>query len=202
MKQSLKVICLGTSVLLFCGCDRDIGQSFFDDIKTLKEENQTLQYKVDELEKENRQLNEQVDTLSTLKLSDRQKVFPIVEKITLSRRTGFIDRDKDQIKEGLVVYVIPFDKAKDSIKAAGKLSVQLWDLEKSANGAKLYNWEISSAELGELWANAFTSNYYKLDLNINPDKMQIDKQYTLKVKFTDYISGRVFDTQKVVVYAD
>lgn len=200
MMKIFQLICLGAIVLLSGGCNRDIRQSFFDDIKLLNEENSQLKNRIDELERENRQLNEQVDTLSTLELSDRKKVFPIVNNLKVSGRSGFVDSDNDEVKDRIAVYVLPYDKDNDVIKAAGNLSIQLWDLNEAEENSKLYDMDISSQELAGHWANAFMKSYYKITLDINTSNMQAGKQYTLKVKFTDYVSGRVFDTQKVITY--
>lgn len=198
--KAITLFILTLILLLSSGCDRNIRQSFFDDIKLLDSKNDKLEQKVALLEEENARLKQQVNTLSSMDVTDRQTALPVIEKLTLSKRTGFVDKNKDGTKETLIVYIQPFDGNDDVIKAAGAAEVSLWDLDTEQNRAMLHEWSFTPAELGEFWTLAFLKNYYKLSLAIDPAGLEQEKEYTLKVKFTDYISGKVFETQKAVTY--
>ena len=198
--KAFKLISCVFLALLPAGCNRDIRQSFFDDIKTLDTQNDTLENKVARLQAENTQLKQQVNALSGLDVSDKQKAMPVVEKFTLTKRTGFVDKNSDGISDTLVVYVQPFDRDDDAIKAPGQLTATLWNLELTEAPALMYTWDFPPDQLSGQWSHAFTTNYYKLTLPVEPDKFHPGKEYTLKVNFTDYISGRTFDTQKAITY--
>lgn len=198
--RTLKFIILGVCILLACGCERDLKPSFLEQIATLKEENQQLSKETAGLKEENIQLSGQVETLTGFDSGEREKNLPTIKKITLARRTGFVDKDGDKIKEKLVVYIKPYDSNQDVIKAAGSVKVQLWDLEKASQKAMLKEWVLTAEQLNKMWMGAFMTDYYRLLLDVDTSVLKTGAEYTVKVSFTDYLSGNVLKEQKVVVF--
>jgi FtsZ-binding cell division protein ZapB len=196
--KAFSFIVLGVCVLLTCGCDRDLTPSYQKQIAELKEENQQLSKETTGLKEENLKLNEQVETLSGFESGERQKALPTLSKIAIAKRSGFVDKDDDNVKEKLVVYVKPYDSNLDVIKAAGSVTVQLWDLEQTSAKAMLKEWVIAPQELSKMWMGAFMTDYYRLLFDVDPSGLKVGREYTIKVTFTDYISGKVFKEQKVV----
>jgi hypothetical protein len=196
--KALNFIVLGACAILACGCDRDLKPSFMEQIAELKEENRQLSHEAAGLKEENLKLSEQVETLGALDSGERQRSLPTTSKIAITKRSGFVDKDADNVKEKLVVYIKPYDSNLDVIKAAGSIKVQLWDLEQSSEKAMLKEWTIAPQQLTKMWMGAFMTGYYRLLLDLEPAVIQAGTEYTIKVSFTDYISGKVLKEQKVV----
>jgi hypothetical protein len=196
--RALTFIILGVCILLACGCDRDLAPSYQKQIAELKSENRQLSKETASLKTENLKLSEQVETLGALDSGQRQKALPTTSKIAITKRSGFVDKNRDGIKEKLVVYLKPYDSNQDIIKAAGSVTVQLWNLEKTSADAMLKEWSIPPEELTKMWMGAFMTDYYRLLLDLKPVVIQAGTEYTIKVSFTDYISGSVLKEQKVV----
>ncbi len=122
-------VCL---LVLTCGCSKSTKKSLWDQLKQLEQEKTTLKLEVERLKSENEDLTGQVENLSVLGPEARLEALPLLKSITLGRRTGLFDKDKNGTKEKLIVDVRPLDETGDPIKAPGKMQVQLWDLNRAA----------------------------------------------------------------------
>ena len=149
------------------------------------------------LESENTQLTEQVNTLSTLDAAARLEALDTLDKIRIGKRTGFYDKDDNSTNETLVVYLEPLDMAQDFVKAIGAVKIQLWDLDAAANEAKPAEWTLEPADLHPTWGGTIFAGYYRIKLPLENFSDQ-KKDYTVKVTFTDYLSGKVLTDQKVI----
>ncbi len=185
-------------LILVCGCDNGGRRSFRDEFETLSRERTELKKQVEQLQSENEQLAGRVVQLAAMSPEARLEDLPDLDRIELGRRTGLHDKDGDGRKEKLLVYVRPYDKTADRVKAAGKVQVQLWDLNTDADQALLGQWEVGGAELKQLWASTFLTNYYKLTFDVGELLTGDEGELTLNVTFTDYIGGKVLYAQKVI----
>jgi hypothetical protein len=200
MKLQITLFMLIAAVLLAfaCGCDNGSGTSLRDQLETLSREKTTLKSQLERLQRENEGLIEQVEQLSSLGPEVRLEGLAELDSIEISRRSGLYDKDEDGRKEKLIVYVRPYDKTTDTVKAPGQVEVQLWDLNAQADGALLDQWEVGATELKELWAGTFMTNYYRLAFDVT-DLLDGDEgELTIKIGFTDYITGKVLHAQKVI----
>lgn len=196
MKRWIDIFILIALAGILVGCGRST-QRPWKTLKDCAQKNTDLSMQIQALESENTQLAEQVNTLSALDPAARLEALDTLEKIRIGKRTGFYDKDNDSANETLVVYLEPLDAAQDFIKAVGKVNVQLWDLNAAEDKAKLGEWTIEPAELHPTWGGTIFTGYYriKLPLETIPDQQ---KDYTLKITFTDYLSGKVLTDQKVI----
>lgn len=188
-------VCL---LVLTCGCSKSTKKSLWDQLKQLDQEKTTLKLEVERLESENEDLTEQVENLSVLGPEARLEAMPLLKSITLGQRTGLFDKDKNGTKEKLIVYVRPLDETGDPIKAPGKMQVQLWDLNVEANEALLNQWDVEPDQLKMLWAPTMMTNYYRLTFDVAELISDDQQELTVKVEFTDYITGKILRDQKVI----
>jgi len=200
MKLQITIFVPITAALLAfaCGCDSGTGTSLRDQIETLSREKTTLKSQVERLQRENEGLTTQVEQLSALGPEVRLEGLAELDRIEIRRRSGLYDKDKDGKKEKLIVYVRPYDKTADALKAPGQVLVQLWDLNAQADRAILGQWEIDAAELKQLWAGTFMTDYYRLAFDVAELLTGDEGELTIKVSFTDYITGKVLHAQKVI----
>jgi len=191
---------LVTSVLsLSWGCTGAEGRSpLRDEVESLRIQKAQLLKQLKQAEDKNTRLEDQFGVLSGLKSRERLECLQSIERVRIGRRTNLYDKDKDGRDEKLIVYIQPVDKQGDIIKAPGSADVQLWDLNKQPNEALIGQWHIEASQLKKLWfATVITSNY-RLLFDISDTIGKINRPLTVKVTFTDYLSGRVLKEEKVL----
>jgi len=167
------------------------------EVEKLERQRAELQTELDQSQVEIKQLEEQIQALSGLPKDERDNPYPL-KSIKITRYTNFYDKDEDGRKEKLVVYVEPIDAEGDTLKAAGTAHVQLWNLNKPTDQALLGQWEIQPSELRKLWAKTLVSTSYRLTFDV-PDGAEIlSEPLTVKVTFTDYLTGKTLRNQHVI----
>ena len=198
IKYRLVVAALAVCAFVL-GCNRGAGKSLFSQIKLLAEEKTELKLQVEKLQGANEELTKRVETLSALGPEVRLEVLGRLESIEISSRSGLYDKDKDKdgTKETLVVYVRTIDDAGDAIKAVGSVEVQLWDLEAEDN-ARLAQWQIKPEELKRLWSSTVMTSYFRLTFDVSELHEDNENELTVKVTFTDYITGNILRKQRVI----
>jgi hypothetical protein len=185
-------------VLLFAaGCGDSGKLTPEQQIRALKRENRQFQNQLQQAESQNQQLKKQVQVISGLPQDKFDSLYDL-KTIKLTRYTNFYDKDKDGRKEKLIVYVQPVDVEDDKVKAGGTVDVQLWDLSKESDKSLLGQWHVKPDELKKLWFDTVLTSNYRLAFDVNDIVKSFDKPLTVKVTFTDYVSGKVFEEQKVI----
>ena len=121
-----------------------------------------------------------------------------IQSLKIHRNTDFYDKDKDGKNETLIVHVQPTDDQLDVIKAIGEVDVQLWDLNQPDGQAMLAEWNIAPEELKKTWTVTMFTISYRLTFQIAEIVKSFDKPLTVKVKFTDYLTGKIFEEQRVI----
>ena len=196
MKRWIEWMMIGIAVVLLTGC-RSENRRTWDNLVECRRNNDELSLRVNSLESEKVQLTEQLHTLSKLDAAARLETLDTLEKIRIGKRTGFYDKKGDGTNDTLVVYLEPKDTAQDTIKAIGKVTIELWNLNVAEDKAKLGEWTLEPNQLHNSWGGNIFASYYRIKLPLKnaPDKT---KEYTLKITFTDYLTGKVLTDQKVL----
>jgi hypothetical protein len=187
-------------LLVPAGCNKTNEKSqLLEQVKQLTDEKSQLTSRIKQAESEKKQLQEQVQVLSALPEDVKGENLYNLQQIKIGRLTGFFDKkNDDDKKDTLIVYVQTIDDLGDKIKASGTAEVELWDLDQPSGQAKLDNWKVEPQELKKLWYATMLSINYRLTFDITDIVKDFDKPYTVKVKFTDYLSGRTFEDQMVI----
>lgn len=196
--KHLSAAIFALSVMLAAGCRNDDGEPLWSQIKELQAERTELKLQTEKLDAENKRLTEQIDTLASLTREVRIEALDTVKDIEISKRTGFYDKDNDGTKETLVVYLRVIDEAGDAVKMTGAVEVQLWDLNAPEAQALLATWEVAPEELTKLWASTAMTSYYRLTFDAAGVPPADRRELTVKVAFTDYLTGKVLRRQAVV----
>jgi len=186
-------------ILSAVGCQpADEGPSLALQIENLTQEKARLQEQIEQAKGENEELKEQLQTLSGLPADVRLENMYRLERIRLGRLSGFFDKDNDDKRETLIVYVTPYDKDGDGIKATGSMNVQLWDLNKPEGESLLGEWDVPPGELKKTWFKTVLAVNYRLTFDVSDKVESFDEALTAKVTFTDYLTGKVFKDQLVI----
>jgi cell division protein FtsB len=189
------------AMLVFAfGCESQKAQTSSTTAK-INSEDLNLRGRLEQCSRDNEQLKKQVETLSELPVNKRADAIYHLQAVKLGRYTNIYDKDVNSNspgKKNLVVYVEPVDETGDAIKAAGAAEVQLWDLNKKENEALLGQWQIEPNEMKKLWLNSFLGGSYRLVFDVSQIVTKVDKPLTVKVNFTDYLSGKTFIEEKAI----
>ena len=202
VRSSLFVVSLVSLVFAF-GCDGGTAgkPTSSQQIQQLTAEKTELKNQLEQTQAENNQLKKQAESLSKLPGDKRVDAIYHIKAVKIDNYTNFYDDDKTPGATGkkkLVVYVAPIDETGDHVKAGGTLEVQLWDLNKKENEARLAQWQIEPNELKMFWLAGIFSSNYRLSFDMDGIVDKFDKPLTLKVNFTDYLSGATFTEQYVI----
>lgn len=186
-------------LLSVVGCQQpNQKESLSAQIERLIQENTDLQKQIEQSESENKQFKQQIQVLSGLPKEVKLENLNLLDKIKIGRYTGFFDKDDDGKKEKLIVYIQPVDKQGDTIKVAGAVDVQLWDLNKTGSEALLDEWRVEPDELKKLWFATLITINYRLTFDVADKIDSMEEPLTVKVTFTDYLTGKVFKEQNVI----
>jgi len=212
--QKPEIRCQMSDVRFFCflfsvlcllsfaaGCENanNIRTPLVEQIGNLTEQKKQLENQLEQTRSENEQLTKQMHVLSGLPKEVKGENLYRLEKIKIGKYTGFFDKDDDGTKEKLIVYIQPIDEEGDIIKATGAVDVQLWDLDSSeANQALLGQWHVEPGELKKLWFASLVTINYRFTFDIADKVKSFNEPLTVKIAFTDYLSGKVFKEQKVI----
>jgi hypothetical protein len=148
----------------------------------------------EQLQKANKEVADQVETLRRLGPERLQKLF-CVTFIQLGRHTGGVDLDGRTGDDAIRVYLDPLDRHGSTIKVAGEVAIRLFDLAEPAEKNLIgeYNWSVD--ELAGQWRGGF--GVYRFSF-VCPWKAGPPKhdEITVRVEFVDYLTGRRFSAQK------
>ena len=192
------IILAGCLLVIAAGCEDSSKLPLAEEIRRLKREKNQLQSQIAQSKTKNEQLEKQVQVLSGLPSEVRVKNVYDLQRVKIGGYTGFYDKDKDGKKEKLIVYIKPIDSEGDVIKATGAVDVQLWDLNTSSDQALLGQWHVKPEELKKVWFATVITINYRLTFDVADKIEHLEEPLTVKVTFTDHLSGKVFKEQKVI----
>jgi hypothetical protein len=178
-----------------CGGSSDDRPAWQSNKKLLQQKTE-LENQVRELDAKNKQLTQQVETLGILDKNIRLENLYDIQSINIVSSTGIYAKEKSKSPQ-LLLYFYPIDKEGSSIKAAGKVDVQLWNIANSANEALIDKWEVGPGELSKNWGNALMNSFYRLALDL-PKNMPEKGDFVVRISFTDYLSGKVLTARQMI----
>jgi hypothetical protein len=160
----------------------------------LRKKHQELERRIQTLDAQRRAdqatiaaLEKDKGTLPTLP-SERMDQLFTVAGLEIDKLTGFR-------KEGLKVYATPVDKRGDILKTAGSLTVSAFDLSKGPESL-LGQWEFPLKDAGDNWYQSWIVTGYALTCPLTPPASPAE--ITVRVSFTDALTGRSISAQRVV----
>lgn len=121
----------------------------------------------------------------------------VPERLVLDTLTGGLDEDGLPGDEAVVVYVKPIDRYGDTIKAAGELRVQLFDLAAPPEQSLVGEMRVPVEKAAEYWYGRFLTSHYTLKcpwISGFPAHSEI----TVRVTFVNLFPPRVLTAQTVV----
>jgi len=157
-----------------------------------------------ELEAQAAQIRERNEALETqvkhlLGLGPQSSLAQIdtVKRISVTRRSGLFDRDRDGTYEKLIVYIQPIDADGDVVKAPGALRVRVLDLDATGDEILVKESSFEPSQVRKLWVAGFMTAYYRVVLEAD-EKIAKLKELTVRAQFTDYVTGKVHTAQQLI----
>ena len=202
-------MCLCGCILLFAGCQEKAklhkspqASKPLVGTKPAEQSETTIKRQNAKLKAENEQLKKQLETLMGISKPARIEAISAVTAIELTNRCGIYDKSKDSNDTGkkkmLMVYLRPIDDMGDVLKAAGAVKIELWNLNAKPSEALLKSWQIEPKDLKKRWSGSLLTSYYKLSFDVNSILTGKEKELTLKAEFTDYLTGKILEGQRVI----
>ncbi|UCG33094.1 MAG: hypothetical protein JSU68_00395 [Phycisphaerales bacterium] len=190
------VVCLALLVLP-AGCD-DPGAT----IAELRQRNSSLEKQLGQFQRDHVALQEelknrkaQITRLQRLGTRRLDLLNPAA-RIEIDRLSGGYDEDGLPGDEGVVVYLKPIDAEGDVIKATGEIEIQLWDLAASSEEVLIGQYVLDAVHARKLWYGKFLTYHYTIRCPWREEPPRHD-EVTVRVLFTDYVSGDVLRDQRV-----
>lgn len=180
------------------GCGPDKALPYLDKIAALEDANADLAKQIEVEKAQKAKLEKRIEVLSGLPADVKGEKLYALEQVKITKLTNLYDKDKDGKKEKLIVYLQPIDKEGDVFKAPGAVDVELWDLEGEAADAKIGDWQVGAEELRKLWFSAIMGANYRLTFDVGGKVKDEAEPLTVKVAFSDLLTGKVFKEQFVI----
>ena len=167
------------------------------------ETRQQLLRRIAQLAKKNRDLRadvtsqkKQIHSLANLGQGKRLEKLFHAEKIRLGRHTGGIDTDDKFVHDAIKVYLHPIDPDGSTVKAAGSVKIQIFDLALPAerNIIGLYEWSVD--DMSKCFSGGFMTYHFSFVCPWKKNTLPEHEQLTVRVEFLDYLTGKTFTTQK------
>jgi hypothetical protein len=195
VKRSFLLI---TIIFFISACENADREKPLSEIDILRQQNQNLTDQLANTEQQAQQLKKQVQTLSAVTDNTQPEDIYDLQRVKIWRYTNLYDKDEDGKMESLIVYLQPVDSDGDVIKAAGFAEVQLWDLNRDEAQALLGTWKVSSNEIKKEWYATVLESNYRLIFDVSKLIDKYEKPLTVKVTFTDILSGKILTEQKII----
>lgn len=182
------------------GCFRDSVSG--EDYREAQRERQTAQERIQRLENklENAQETEESlrDRLArTSGLTEETlAALPLPVKIQLASQSGGYDHDDQPGDDGIVLYIQPVDEDGHVVKAAGKMTVELYDLAAGPDGQKINTCRFDTAELRASWYGRLMTQHFTLRCPWPEGYTPEHREITARASFTELLSGRTMTLQE------
>ena len=123
-----------------------------------------------------------------------------VEKVGIDSLSGGYDDDRDGRPDGIRVYLRLYNQFNGKMRATGKAEVRLLDLSQPAERQVVGQITLDKDELNKCWYGALlSSEHYTISVPWkDASNPPLTQPITVLVSFSDLLSGRTFDAQRVV----
>ncbi|MBL7220829.1 MAG: hypothetical protein ISS69_11995 [Phycisphaerae bacterium] len=165
------------------------------DLESARAETKVAQQAVSDARSELARKQKRIDTLVGLG-PDRLKKLYYAKAIKLGQYTGGADLDAQGGDDGIKVFLRPIDANGDTIKAAGSVTVQLYDLGEPADKTLIGQYKWSVDEVAKAFSGGFLTYHFSFTCPWKTGPPKHD-EITVRVEFVDYLTGKTMSVQKV-----
>ena len=180
------------------------GCSIFQQLESRERENIELR---DRLAARNEELTARQERIDGLEqqvngLQDRGELevtkLPHASGIRFARLTGGHDYDGAPGDDGITVYLQPVDADGHVIKAAGSITIDLFDLANPDGTQRIVTRRLNVDQTRKAWSDGLWTRHYTIDCPWPEERLPAHREITVRATFTDYLTGKAWTTQQVV----
>lgn len=189
--------CALAAALLLAGCQAPHRQAAEQNVELTDKQAQVsrLQDQVAKLKSQINELESQIATLQGLGEKRLDVVFH-PQRIELGKMNSGFREAGQSADAGVRVFVRPVDEQGSTIKAAGDVRVELFDLANPADRQYLGFCSYPADQVSKYWVTAFASQY-AFECRW-PGTPPAHPEVTVRVVFVDYLTGKTLTAQAVV----
>jgi len=160
----------------------------------LKSELETAQKTIEKLSNDVNELRAQLQTARGISDADYSLLI-LPEKIAIDSLTGGESYDRIPGDDGVTVYVRPIDKDGDTIKCAGDVVIELFDLQQTGS-QKLGRYEFAAKDMAGLWHGKLMTSHFTLKCPWQTGP-PAHEEITVRATFTEHLTRRALTAQTV-----
>lgn len=164
-------------------------------VNKLQEENSRLRDDLQKLTASAALQRDQIQTLESLGPKRLDRLYKVA-RIEITRYSGGINLAGGVGDQGVRVYIQPIDQQGDVLKSAGTFKIQTFDLAQPPEQSLLSECEYPPEEAAKHWYGGFVTYQYQFDCLWNSPPRHAN--LTLRVSFTDYLTGQTFSAEKAI----
>lgn len=188
------LLCVAMTALAGCGPDPTLALR-----KELLETQDQLRHSRQQsllLSRKLHRKDQQIRTLQALDAGKRMDQLFTTHGVRIGRYSTGVNLNEEPGDDGVKVFVQPIDQHGTTIKAAGEVTIQLYDLAAPAdkNLLSTHKWPVD--KLHDKWTSGFMASYYIFEFPFTGGPPRHEK-ITVRVQFVDYLTGRTFTDQKL-----
>ena len=165
------------------------------DLESARAETKVARQAVSDTRSELARKQKRIDTLVGLG-PDRLKKLYYTTGIKLGQYTGGADLNGQAGDDGIKVFLRPIDTNGDTIKAAGSVTVQLYDLAQPADKTLIGEYKWSVDEVAKAFSGGFLTYHFSFTCPWKSGPPKHDG-ITVRVEFIDYLTGKTLSVQKL-----
>jgi hypothetical protein len=181
------------------GCDSVPGADYRAvqrELLTTQEQVARLERQVAQEQQANRTLQEQVAQARGVDpQSLDQLVAPV--KIQLEGQSGGFDSDEKAGHDGVILYIQPIDAQGHVIKVAGAIDVTVLDLAEPQGRQVVAECQFDVPTSMSLWSGRLWTHHFTVRCPFPPGRLPRHNELTVRVEFTDLLTGRTLTAQAV-----
>lgn len=186
-------------VVLLAGCNGPSGASpvagMQKQVSALEAQVAQLQQRVANQEETIESQRKQIASLQDLGSNRPVRLAPL-EGIRFASLSGGYDPTGSGNHQGVVLYVQPYDSDGDSLKAAGELTVRLFDLTRPSGPQLIGQYTWNAEQLRKIWNGRLMTGHFSA-VCLWPKDVQPPRQVTAQAEFLDFLTGKTFSCQAV-----
>jgi hypothetical protein len=191
MTKSLALLAL---LMMLGGCGPT--QAEFDQSRNeaveLRQQVAAVRVELEGLQNTINEQRQQVDTLMNLG-DKRLELLYQVQRLQVGRYTGGVNTDNRPGDDAVKVMFSPIDQQGSELKAAGSLTVELYDLAAPADRNLVGKCSYSVQDMSRFWYSGFATYHYSVVCPfMSPPRHE---EITIRIAFTEYLTGKVFTAQ-------
>lgn len=141
-------------------------------------------------------LTTRVDTLTRVGTVRAEKLIAPV-RLQFAPLTGGHDYDEKPGDDGITVYLQPVDADGHVIKAAGTITVQLFDLAAPEGQQKLLEKHLDADAARQAWYGRLLTRHFTVPCPWADGRVPTHREITVRATFTDFLTGTPLTCQDV-----